>query len=144
MVNVGEWRRPWGGGGWENKGIGTLLASKTTGTHVGFKVTDKNATFKLCPSSRFTKSSCLATLDQIHFLGEVVSTISSSLITLLPLFYLSFSTQFSYLFIYYYYFIYSPFLLLCIFKIDKEYMKPFDSCSTTNPTPVSYSLILLF
>lgn len=41
-----------------------LLAPKTTNTHVGFRVTDKNATFKRCPISRFPKSSCLTISDQ--------------------------------------------------------------------------------
>lgn len=43
-----------------------LLASKTTTTHVGFRVTDKNATFKRCPISRFPKSSCLTISDQME------------------------------------------------------------------------------
>lgn len=46
--------------------IRDLLASKTTDTHVGFRVTDKRATFKWCPISRFSKSSCLTTLDQME------------------------------------------------------------------------------
>lgn len=37
-----------------------LVASKTTGTHVGLRVEDKYGTFKWCPISRFPRSSCLA------------------------------------------------------------------------------------
>lgn len=66
---------------WEGVGKGIkvrdLLALKTTGTHVGFRLTDKNATFKWCPSSRFSQSSCLNILDQMAKFWDVVQRISS-------------------------------------------------------------------
>ena len=67
-----------------------LLAPKTTGTHVGFWLTDKNATFNLCPISRSAQSYCLNILDQIAKFRDVVQRISSQQKTYLSFTFYSF------------------------------------------------------